>query len=117
MSPEIRFVGVEPTLPETAHGFSIEFEVGPYPRDARTSHRRAVYARLRPTDPEQLAKLRSMDRDEIMGCVELDAETSELFRTDPSGDWLLDDDKEQLCAAALEPALDLARELEGAPNR
>lgn len=117
MSPEIRFVGVEPALPETAHGFAVAFEVGPYPRDARSSHRRAIYARLRPIDEQAVAKLRSFDRDEIMGAAELDRDTSELFRQDPTGSFMLDNELEQLCAAALGPALDLARELEAAPNR
>lgn len=96
-------------LPVELAGFSVEIFAGPYPIDAPHSHRRAVYARLRPLEEHLARRLRWIGRSHILGEAQLDARTARLL----AANQLPEVELEQLALAALRPALKLARKVRG----
>lgn len=105
--PEI--IGTPTVEAAEAHGFSIEILIGPYPPQARKSHRRAVYAKLRPIDERIRAAMeRVTGKDLILGSAEL---TADGLATILHGD---EQAKEAIAATALRPALREAKKVHDA---
>lgn len=89
MAEPTNLIETTDALPTELHGFTVETFVGPYPIDAQGSHRRAVYARLRPTTPELQSRLRWIGRTHILAHAELTADgllELELDNPTPSAD-------------------------------
>lgn len=97
-------------VPTLLHGFTVETFVGPYPIDARGSHRRAVYARLRPTTTDLRKRLEWIGRTHILGHAELTADgllELELDNPTPSAD--AEEARQSCVLAALAPAAAMAK--------
>lgn len=117
--PEVVAGGPEFEIPTMVHGFAVDIAVGPYPQGHRRSHRRAIYATLRPTTPGLEAKLRrwGLKRGAIVGRAELDAKTARALQLDihdPGRPTV--DEQEKLVMAALRPAARLAKMVANAPE-
>lgn len=101
-------------IPKELHGFKVTLGMGPYPYGARDSHRRAVYAELTPEDAKTKRLMRNAGKEKILGIVPITPEAATELRLAPQGQSKL---AEELCTAALEQAIQLARKVEGAIDR
>jgi len=63
-----------PVIPPEVHGFTVKVGVGTYPPGAERSHRRAMYAELRPSSDRTRERLRRMGRERILGMVPLQSD-------------------------------------------
>lgn len=69
-------------IPTEVHGFEVQIGVGPYPADAPESHRRAVYAILRPCTDHTRAKMRQAGHRFILGQVPLRKDAARIIMGD-----------------------------------
>lgn len=113
-----RIGGQVTEIPTTVHGFAVEIAVGPYPANHRSSHRRAIYAYLRPMTDQLERKLKryGLKRGMIVGQAAVDAKMGKALQL-PEGDpgRPTSEEEEQLVMAALRPAAKLAKMVANAP--
>lgn len=102
-------MSVTPVIPAELHGFSVELRLGPYPADQPLSHRRAMYAVLRPNTDESRRKLHHIGRQEIHGCVPLMPGAAEYIDRHPQSRIA-----ERAATDAVRAAAALARRVEAA---
>lgn len=102
---DLQSITIADVLPTEVHGFSVTFAIGPYPADAPHSHRRALYATLKPQSEKARLALRYVGRDAIEGHVPLTPEGVLDIEADEKV-------REHACRMALAPALELARQVD-----
>lgn len=104
---EIGGVTVTPVIPAEVHGFSVQVGLGPYPPDAANSHRKAMYAVLRPNTPKTRKRLRDMNREKLLGIVPLIQGAADAIARDPNGKLA-----EEVATVAIKVTLPLAKKAE-----
>lgn len=93
-------------VPAEVHGFSVKVGIGPYPPDQERSHRKAVYAELRPKSRLAFTAMRAKNRERILGMAPLMPAAAREIEADPEGELA-----EITALDALRQASALAREL------
>lgn len=93
-------------VPAEVHGFAVTVGVGPYPPDARQSHRKALYAELVPASRKAKRRMRAKNRERILGMVPLTPTGAGIITAHPQGP-----EAEQAALRALVQASRLARDL------
>jgi hypothetical protein len=96
-----------PVIPGELYGFSVTVAIGPYPIDAPLSHRKAMYAELRPNTDHTRAVFRRLNRDRILGQVPLTMRAGLEIQADPDGRLA-----EKVGLAALREASKLAKQVD-----
>lgn len=93
-------------IPAEVHGFTVKVGLGPYPPDAGHTHRKALYAELRPASRKAHRRMKRMNRERILGMVPLTQTGAGIITAHPQGP-----EAEQAALRALVQASRLARDL------
>lgn len=73
------------TIPKAWRGFEVKLGIGSYPPDAPNSHRKALYCKLLPIEPQARRLCSSQHSDFILAGVPLTSEGRVLIETVPEG--------------------------------
>lgn len=106
---EVAAKGLELAIPTEAYGFAVSIEIGPWPANFRRSHRRGIYAKLRPITETTRAAMAAAGNAEIVSGAELERDTARALQENPQS--ILESEREELAKNVLGPALALARKV------
>ena len=96
-------------IPAEVHGFAVRVGLGPYPEDAPLSHRKAMYAELRPLSVKARAALVHKNKERILATTPLTPAAASAVQADPQSRLA-----ELLATETLKNASRLARKAIGA---